>query len=280
MSSYAISDIHGCYDQFQNLLNKISPTEDDTIYLLGDYCDRGSQSSQVLKWILEEAQTPVHCLLGNHDEMLRTSLRRDPVEMPIRWEDTWSFNGATQTIPEIIDNTDPDWRIYKLRPWVEHLKPWKFINVNDKPIMLVHAGFDTTQWNNKKHSGFRPDIIPNDIKENLPAGFGTQSENVMLWIRKGWYDYDGDVPCTVVHGHTPTKFIYRAAENEKEWVHIFNHKHKKIPTWFNSIKQEYAIWHYNNRINIDCGCAYGGKLAALKLDDMQEFYVEGNTREL
>jgi hypothetical protein len=32
MATYAISDIHGCYDQFMELLNKISPTDTDTIY--------------------------------------------------------------------------------------------------------------------------------------------------------------------------------------------------------------------------------------------------------
>jgi hypothetical protein len=39
---------------------------------------------------------------------------------------------------------------------------------------------------------------------------------------------------------------------------------------------ELKIWHdpvYEDKINLDCGAAYGEHLACLRLDDMQEFYV-------
>ena len=43
MATYAISDIHGAYDEFQRLLDKIRFQYDgsDSLYLLGDYGDWG-----------------------------------------------------------------------------------------------------------------------------------------------------------------------------------------------------------------------------------------------
>ena len=38
---YVISDIHGCYAQFAELLNLIRFKDTDTLYVLGDIVDRG-----------------------------------------------------------------------------------------------------------------------------------------------------------------------------------------------------------------------------------------------
>jgi len=62
-------------------------------------------------------------------------------------------------------------------------------------------------------------------------------------------DYDrqlfDDKSIFIVSGHTPTQLINGKAE----------------------------IYHSCNNIDIDCGATFGGKLACLRLDDMQEFYV-------
>ena len=55
---------------------------------------------------------------------------------------------------------------------------------------------------------------------------------------------------TVIFGHTPTMY-YPLGETLMR------------------------IWHGNNRICVDCGCAYpsyGGQLGCIRLDDMKEFY--------
>lgn len=67
MSTYAISDIHGCYDEFMALLRKISLQEEDELILLGDYIDRGPKSYEMLKW-LENVPANVVTLKGNHDD--------------------------------------------------------------------------------------------------------------------------------------------------------------------------------------------------------------------
>ena len=40
---YIIADIHGCYNEYINLLKKIKFTDKDTLYILGDVVDRGPE---------------------------------------------------------------------------------------------------------------------------------------------------------------------------------------------------------------------------------------------
>ena len=67
MSAYVMSDIHGCYDEFQLMLEKIGFSNDDQLIMAGDYIDRGSKSLDMLKWI-ESCPENALLLRGNHDE--------------------------------------------------------------------------------------------------------------------------------------------------------------------------------------------------------------------
>ena len=48
MHKFAISDLHGCRKTFLALLDKIAFSQNDELYLLGDYVDRGPDSEGVL----------------------------------------------------------------------------------------------------------------------------------------------------------------------------------------------------------------------------------------
>lgn len=71
---YAMSDIHGCLEPFEQALATIDLSDGGSkLVLLGDYCDRGAKSLQVLKRIMELQQRfpgQVIALRGNHEEML------------------------------------------------------------------------------------------------------------------------------------------------------------------------------------------------------------------
>ena len=49
---YVMSDIHGCYDKYKKMLEKIALSEEDTLYLLGDVVDRGEHGMKILLDIL------------------------------------------------------------------------------------------------------------------------------------------------------------------------------------------------------------------------------------
>lgn len=69
----AIGDIHGCFKPFYELVvNTIDLKKEDKLILLGDYIDRGTQSKEVVDFIidLKEAGFDVTPLMGNHEAML------------------------------------------------------------------------------------------------------------------------------------------------------------------------------------------------------------------
>ena len=41
---YVLSDLHGHYNIFIKMLEKINFSDDDVLYILGDCCDRGPDS--------------------------------------------------------------------------------------------------------------------------------------------------------------------------------------------------------------------------------------------
>ena len=44
----AIGDIHGCYQEFGDLLERLNLTKDDQLILLGDLVNRGPDSGKVI----------------------------------------------------------------------------------------------------------------------------------------------------------------------------------------------------------------------------------------
>ena len=46
---YLISDVHGCYEEYQELLDKIHFSNEDELYVLGDAMDRGPEPIKVIQ---------------------------------------------------------------------------------------------------------------------------------------------------------------------------------------------------------------------------------------
>ncbi len=90
---YCMSDIHGCYREFQRRLEQLGDLQTvknggDALILLGDYIDGGPESGKVLRSIfgLQAAygREKIVVLRGNHEEML------------LEWLDAYTGPGAGQ----------------------------------------------------------------------------------------------------------------------------------------------------------------------------------------
>ena len=69
---WAFGDVHGNLTALKTLWQAMQPNADDQIYFLGDYVDRGLDSRGVLDFLiaLQGNYPKMHCILGNHEEML------------------------------------------------------------------------------------------------------------------------------------------------------------------------------------------------------------------
>ena len=77
--NYVISDIHGHYDKYLQMLKKINFQEEDNLYVLGDVLDRGPDGIKILQDMMMRLN--VIPILGNHEYMALMVLERLCVEV-------------------------------------------------------------------------------------------------------------------------------------------------------------------------------------------------------
>jgi serine/threonine protein phosphatase 1 len=65
--TYCISDIHGEYDLFMLLLDKIKYSNSDRLIVCGDFIDKGTSSVRLAKTIFDLPNS--YCIMGNHEYM-------------------------------------------------------------------------------------------------------------------------------------------------------------------------------------------------------------------
>jgi serine/threonine protein phosphatase 1 len=73
-----IGDIHGCYEELQQLLDKASLCKDDEIIAIGDIVDRGPDTPKVLEFF--HTNSNARSIMGNHE---RKHVRSHRGEIPL-----------------------------------------------------------------------------------------------------------------------------------------------------------------------------------------------------
>jgi serine/threonine protein phosphatase 1 len=115
----AIGDIHGCHEEFEDLLRKLKPGSHDRIILLGDLINRGPDSARVIALAREHATLS---LLGNHElRLLNYRKTGDPTHLKKSDYDT-----LKQLSPR-------DWAYMNAMPLTYHDR--------EDGMVLVHGGF-------------------------------------------------------------------------------------------------------------------------------------------
>jgi len=233
-----MSDLHGCYDEFMEMLEQINFSEKDDLYIIGDVIDRGPKPIELLQYIIAH-QNNIHLLMGNHESMMFDCLvppyytyeeKEDLKYSPnlISNRNLWiEYNGGELTAKEYNKLTYKEQRdIYY---FLKELKPYEIIEVGKQNFILVHANPTRGFW----------DLVNNN-----------QSSWDLLWERISESDLDSDlVPgYEIVVGHTPTV----------------------------NYGEEYAgkIIERENKYLVDCGCVFGYMLGCLCLDNLEEYYIK------
>jgi hypothetical protein len=75
-----VGDIHGCLNEFQQLLKECNYIQGyDDVVLVGDLVNKGPQSAEVVKFARSISAL---CVRGNHDEHLLTNVKKRSEGLP------------------------------------------------------------------------------------------------------------------------------------------------------------------------------------------------------
>ncbi|MBI3941596.1 MAG: metallophosphoesterase [Chloroflexi bacterium] len=178
MKRLIIGDIHGCYRELQELLDKAAPSAQDEIIALGDLVDRGPDSPLVLDFFRrnERART----IMGNHERKHYRSFRGE----------------IAPALSQVIarDQFGEDYPAAVV--WMEQLPT--FLELPE--VTLVH-GF------------FEPGISPEEQFPTVITGTLSGEAHLNKYYDRPWYElYDGNKPVIVGHRDylkTGEPFIYR-----------------------------------------------------------------------
>lgn len=170
----AIGDIHGKFDKFQSLWNKLEVTDKDLVIFLGDYIDRGESVADVLQWILINSKKKNFIFLrGNHEQFMLNSFDEKNHD---EFFNTWITNGGAETLMGLKASTTRLNTKHVLK-FFETLPIGFYMEVGKRKYFFCHAG----------------------VRNGIPLD--QQSAEDLLWIRYEFLDnYDGEE--IIIVGHT------------------------------------------------------------------------------
>lgn len=234
---YVVSDIHGCYEEYMELLHKINFSEKDMLYVLGDIVDRGPEPIKVIQDMMKRPN--VNFILGNHDYLMLMVMSKLTQEITNESIDgilsdelimdyyAWMNDGGDVTVQAFKQLSRLE--MLEILDYIQDALVYEDIIINGKRFILTHAGIkDFSESKDLDDYHFTDFIF-----------------NRMDYSKR----YFSDKNTFLVSGHTPTILI----REDKELL----------------------VYEENGHIAIDCGCVFGGRLAAYCLNDGSITYVEG-----
>ncbi len=188
--TYVVSDIHGNYDKFKALLQKIDFCDKDVMYIIGDIVDYGDASIELINDI--STRYNVLPIVGDHDykaakllsaldDMLRTGDMPDPEILSEMTE--WIAEGGQKTM-EDFKALDEEMREGVL-DYLSDMALYEEIEADGKTYLLIHAGI----------ADFDEDL---DIDDCMPEDL----INETIDFDRSYFDDK-----TIIVGHTPTYTI-------------------------------------------------------------------------
>lgn len=163
-----VGDIHGCYDELRDLLDKAALTSLDRVVSVGDLIVKGEKNREVLELFITDER--FSAVLGNHDRALRRYWRGEAV----------SLKDSQEKALRELEHAEARYSAY-----LQHL-----------PLMIDLGSHLVV------HAGVRPGVaLSGQAVEDLTE---LRTLGVDRTNREGvpWYDrYDGDK--IVLFGHWP-----------------------------------------------------------------------------
>lgn len=184
---YVTSDIHGCFEKYIALLERLKLSEVDTLYILGDIVDRGNGAMKIIKDLLK--RNNIVALCGNHDYCASILLRHFGLQNDGYDSDSlvdafrlWIGDGGLYTLDTFLELEDRE-------------KQDVLCYLNAMPI------FEELQVGKSKF--FLSHTVP---EKNKFINFDACKPNDFLFGEPE-YEKIYDIEKIIITGHTPTGFI-------------------------------------------------------------------------
>jgi bis(5'-nucleosyl)-tetraphosphatase (symmetrical) len=252
MSTYAIGDVQGCYDELQALLDRVGfNPQHDRLWFVGDLVNRGPKSLEVLRFVRGLGDRAV-TVLGNHDLHLVT--QHEGFERK-RKDDTFTDVLGAPDAKELVD-----W--VRARPMLHAEGGWA----------LVHAGL-LPQWSIDKAGSLAREVEAAlrgpGYRDFLANMYGSKPER---WEESlsGW-----DRLRVIVNAMTRMRFC--TPEGAMEFHSNGIDAPAGYVPWYEARQDRDAVLfgHWSARglklgahlAGLDTGCVWGGPLTALRLED-------------
>lgn len=178
-----IGDVHGCYNELCALIEKTSPSYQDTVIFLGDFVDRGPHPDLCIRMCIERG---FHAILGNHDLRLLDWKRGKDVPKGEDLERSIELVGHDEELIEYISHLP----LYTYFPEIN--------------TVAVHAALDVNKtFSHQFIDDINYDIILRGRYIRKCEGswrhirLGTHTENDPIWA-DFWTG-----PEYIIYGHTP-----------------------------------------------------------------------------
>ena len=177
MSTYVLSDLHGQYNKFIDMLKLIKFNDNDKMYILGDIFDRGPDPLKILDYII--CKKNIDFIPGNHEYMFLEFYNTYDARL-------WSYNGGKTTMTQLMKRGED-----YLKALYDYLTKLPLVKVHDK-FILTHAGL----------------YLPkNQNQYTLQEILSLQNAEFNLWSRSNINNERQYKDYTVICGHTPTLYV-------------------------------------------------------------------------
>ena len=177
MSTYVLSDLHGQYDKFMDMLKLIKFNDNDKMYILGDIFDRGPDPLKILDYII--CKKNIDFIPGNHEYMFLEFYNTYDARL-------WSYNGGKTTMTQLMERGED-----YLKALYDYLTKLPLVKIHDK-FILTHAGL----------------YLPkNQNQYTLQEILSLQNAEFNLWSRSNINNERQYKDYTVICGHTPTLYV-------------------------------------------------------------------------
>lgn len=177
MSTYVLSDLHGQYNKFMDMLKLIKFNDNDKMYILGDIFDRGPDPLKILDYII--CKKNIDFIPGNHEYMFLEFYNTYDARL-------WSYNGGKTTMTQLMKRGED-----YLKALYDYLTKLPLVKVHDK-FILTHAGL----------------YLPkNQNQYTLQEILSLQNAEFNLWSRSNINNERQYKDYTVICGHTPTLYV-------------------------------------------------------------------------